>query len=127
MFYYICKKGKVENMSIFGIDFCSFGTRKLRFDSGKSNNVNFNGIADDKINSGSPVCVKYAIPSKEKQNPNEKPAEKNTDDAPTLKYGIPADYFKPYVNITPSSTNEEKPKKPEFGPHCMKYAVPGQF
>ena len=97
-------------MAIFGINFGDLGSRKLRFDSQK-NNINFNGLIKDTIPEKS--IKKYAVSKQPLQIPsNEKPI----DDAPTIKYGIPSENFRPYVNINPP--------KPSPEPPIVKYGFP---
>ena len=120
-------------MTIFGINFNDFGSRKLRIDSQK-NNANFNGIVEDTLKEM--LLKKYAIPDQRIRNdenfdkyavPSQPaqimPQEKPVDDAPTIKYGIPSENFKPYVNINPPTPI--KPVKPSGNePPMIKYAVP---
>ena len=107
-------------MTIFGINFNNFGSRKLRFDSQNR------GLAFSSSNKPDETerilnkfdlsrnHVKYALPSDPTQYD-----ENLKDDAPTIKYGIPSDNFNPYFNI-----NE---KKPNNDGKIMKYAIPHKF
>lgn len=99
-------------MAIFGINFGDLGSRKLRFDSQKKD-ANFNGLIKD--TKAEKSIKKYAVPKQPLQIPsNEKPI----DDAPTIKYGIPSENFRPYVNINPP-----KPS-PSPEPPIVKYGYP---
>ena len=77
-------------MAIFGINFNDFGSRKLKIDSQKNGEVNFEGRRKQQL-------LKYAPPV----NPDDDLDKKPVDDLPTVKYGIPSENFLPYIHIKP--------------------------
>ena len=106
-------------MAIFGINFNNFGSKrpiqKDDYNKNRSEGTELlikYGIPDQNLFNYDKV-IKYALPSDPSQY-----AEDLEDDAPTIKYGIPSDNFKPYFNI-----NE---KRPNNDGKIIKYGIPNK-
>ena len=97
-------------MAIFGINFNNFGSKKLRFDSQKKEEINFEG--DKKY----PPLMKYAPP----ENPDKKEITIKKEKNLNPNYKILTPYFVVPISQKPKKTDKSEKKEPPL----IKYGFP---